>query len=94
MDLPKASTGESTATTLAISLEPSGALWLDGKRTTTAELRRAVRRAKGRPETRAIIAADGSTTHRKVISIIDLLRQEGITQFAINVEPSELRTDG
>ncbi|HMJ14554.1 MAG TPA: biopolymer transporter ExbD, partial [Polyangiaceae bacterium] len=76
------------------SLEASGALWLDGKRVSRPELRRALRSAAVGRERRAIIAADGATAHRQVISVIDLLRQEGITQFAINVQPSELGNDG
>jgi biopolymer transport protein ExbD len=94
MDLPKAATGENTSTTLAISLEANGALWLDGKRMTLPELRRALKREARARDRRAIIAADGATAHRQVISVIDLLRQEGITQFAINVQPSELGNDG
>ena len=94
MDLPKAATGEGTSTTFAISVEASGALWLDGKRVTRPELRRAItRRAPARPR-RAIIAADGATAHRHVVGVIDLLRQEGVSQFAINVQPDELGSDG
>jgi biopolymer transport protein ExbD len=41
-----------------------------------------------------VIAADGGARHRSVLSVIDLLRQEGITEFAINVQPGELDKDG
>jgi biopolymer transport protein ExbD len=39
---------------------------------------------------RAVIAADGRINHARVIQIIDLLRQERVTKFAINVRPSDL----
>lgn len=94
MDLPKAATGEATSTTLAISVEASGALWLDGQRVTRPELRRKLAAQAGARDRRAIIAADGATAHRHVIGVIDLLRQEGVTQFAINVQPDELGHDG
>ena len=95
MDLPKAATGESLATTLSISIDASGKTWLDGKPIERAELRARVRVAKRtKPRARAVIAADGGSRHRSVVSVIDLLRQEGITEFAINVQPGELEKDG
>ena len=91
LDLPKAASGESTATTLAISIDPSGATWLDGRSVDRAALRDGIRRARASSaKPRAIIAADGNTKHRDVVSVIDLLRQEGVTEFAINVQPAEL----
>jgi biopolymer transport protein ExbD len=42
------------------------------------------------PETRAVIAADGRTIHSNVVHVIDLLRRENITKFAINVDPEEI----
>lgn len=95
MDLPEAATGEPTHTTLAISVDAQGATWLDGRRVELAALRAEVRRARGaNADTRAVIAADGSTRHRAVVTVIDLLRQEGVSRFAINVQPGELDSDG
>jgi len=37
-----------------------------------------------------VIAADGRITHAKVVQVIDILRQERITKFAINVRPEEI----
>jgi biopolymer transport protein ExbD len=95
MDLPKAATGETLATTLSISIDARGATWLDGQAIDRESLRRRVRSAKRTsPDARAVIAADGGTEHRVVVSVIDLLRQEGVTRFAINVQPGELAQDG
>jgi hypothetical protein len=33
-----------------------------------------------------VIAADGRARHAQVVKVIDLLRQENVTRFAINVE--------
>jgi biopolymer transport protein ExbD len=38
---------------------------------------------------KAIISADGRVTHSQVVSIIDLLRTEKVTKFAINTSPIE-----
>ena len=38
----------------------------------------------------AVIAADGRTNHSNVIHVIDLLRRENVTRFAINVDPEDL----
>ena len=35
-------------------------------------------------------AADGRIAHAKVVQVIDILRQERITKFAINVRPEEI----
>ena len=41
-------------------------------------------------DVRAVIAADGRIEHAKVVQVIDILRQERITKFAINVRPEEI----
>jgi biopolymer transport protein ExbD len=90
MALPTAETGEAVTATLAVSIEPSGATWLDGRRVDRSELRNRIAESRRRSTTRAFIAADGRTAHRFVVGVIDLLRQQGITQIAINVRPGEL----
>jgi biopolymer transport protein ExbD len=41
------------------------------------------------PEMRAVISADGEAHHREVIHVIDVLKGEGISKFALNVEQVE-----
>ena len=41
-----------------------------------------------------MIAADGRTAHAHVVHVIDLLRREEVTKFAINVEPEDLAGPG
>jgi biopolymer transport protein ExbD len=78
MDLPEAAVSEATPETLTVSLDET-------------ELRRRIRQARqGNDDLRAVIAADGGRAHREVVRVIDLLRQERVTKFAINVRPSEL----
>ncbi|HVJ17465.1 MAG TPA: biopolymer transporter ExbD [Polyangiaceae bacterium] len=91
VDLPKGATGEATNVVLAITVDSNGEFFLDGARAQDGELRARVREARGRdPEVRAVIAADASSRHGSVVKVIDLLRQERVNRFAINVEPQDL----
>lgn len=91
VDLPKAQTGEVSPSPLAVTLDKSGTLYLDGVQVSRSELRARIgERRRREPDARAVIAADGSLAHRTVVSLVDLLRSEGVTQFAINVDPSDL----
>lgn len=92
VDLPKSATGEATNLTLAITIDASGKTYLDAEPMANVALRERIRLARQRdPETRAVIAADGATPHRSVVSVIDLLRLEGISRFAINVQPDAVK---
>ncbi|MCA9603837.1 MAG: biopolymer transporter ExbD, partial [Myxococcales bacterium] len=93
MELPEAQTGENTpqSQTLAVSIARSGELFLDANPVSAEELRSKVHAAQAsKSDVRAIIAADGQVPHSKVVQVIDLLRQEKVTKFAINVKPSDL----
>ena len=91
VDLPSGKTGEATTAPLTVSLTKTGALYVDGVPSSEAQLReRLVVARRADPELRAVIAADGAVPHRRVIGIIDLLRQERVERFAINVDADEL----
>lgn len=91
MELPQAATGEQTSATLAVSIDHGGQVFLDAIPVTLEELRTRVRTAReAHTEIQAVIAADGRITHAQVVQVIDILRQERISKFAINVRPEEL----
>lgn len=91
VDLPAAATGEANAAPLSVSVDKGGQLFLDGTALDEAELARRVRARRNQdPELRAVIAADGSVSHRLVVRVIDLLRRENVIRFAINVNPDDL----
>src|SRR5688572_15084325 len=92
MDLPAASTGDSAVpTTLSVSIDKDGRFYLDAKELTLEQMRTRVREAfKKDKDSRAVIAADGRVSHSQVVKVIDLLRQEKVTKFAINVRPEDL----
>ncbi len=91
LDLPKADTGEQTSATLALSIDAKGNLFLDREPITEDLLRTRIRKAKQEnKDLRAVIAADGKLEHSKVVRAMNLLRQEEVTKFAINVRPDDL----
>jgi len=91
MELPTAASGEGTPTTIAVSIDPDGSLYLDRDPVDEAGLRERVRAAHAQdPDVRVVLAAAGSVTHATVVHVIDLLRLEHVTKFAINVRPGEI----
>jgi biopolymer transport protein ExbD len=91
VDLPRAASGGQTVgQTLAFAVDREGKLFLDGAPATNGAARAAVRAAVARsPEARAIISADRAVSHGRVVEIIDLVKREGLTRFAIDVEHHE-----
>ena len=90
VELPKAATGETVTPTLSISIDVEGKLYLDGQVIDAPTLQERIRAAyKSDPEVKAIISADGRVTHAQVVSVIDTLRIEKVTKFAINTSPIE-----
>jgi biopolymer transport protein ExbD len=85
LDLPAASTGEASAGTLDIAIDAGGNLSLDGAPSSITSLRDRAR-AVG-PGGRATLAADGATPHRSVVEVLDALRTEGVSRYAIVVRP-------
>ena len=94
VDLPDAATGESVdvePTSLALVVQADGSLYLDGAPTTEEAIRRRLRdgRAAGE-ELVCLIGADADTRHALVVELVDLVRQEGISRFALEVDPMPL----
>jgi hypothetical protein len=70
-------------------------LYLDGEERSEAEARLAVRAAVSRdPDAKAIIGADRSVSHGRVVEVIDLVKGEGLAKFAIDVQRDETGTRG
>jgi biopolymer transport protein ExbD len=89
VNLPKADTGGESqqANNLAFVLDKDSNLFLDGRPLTFEQLPEIVKeRAAMAQKVQAIVAADQGTPHGTVIKLIDTIRKNGITEFAINVE--------
>ncbi len=89
VDLPKAATGgDAMDTTLSIVIAPDGTLFLNGEPANEEAIAaKCIAVSKADKDAQAIIAADKATPHGKVVRIIDLVRQNGVMKFAINIEP-------
>jgi biopolymer transport protein ExbD len=89
VELPKAATAtETTDLTLSLVLDKDSNLYLNGNPSNEAEIATACQRAvEKNPNTQAIIAADEGARHGRVVRLIDLIRLNGLTKFAINVKP-------
>ena len=96
VELPRASQSTTlNPTTLAITLTREGALYLDGRPTTPAELRAAVQSAVAHdPKTQAIIAGDKSVSHGRVVWVLDVVKSLGVASFAIQIDPTAVIPPG
>jgi biopolymer transport protein ExbD len=104
VNLPKAATGEELNqdnNAIALILKKDGRLFLNGKISTKDEVAEASKEMAKKKDSQAIIAADRGASHGDVIRLIDLIRSNGLLQFAINIDPdvdpiideSELKDD-
>jgi len=89
VNLPDAATGEPTEDgSIGITVAADGTLLLDGQLTTEAALRDAVRAAKAKnKDVVCLISGDMDARHGDVTHIMDLVKQEGVAKFAINIDP-------
>lgn len=83
LDLPQAAQSEDVQTVLAISITATGQILVNGEDSTEAALLDSARRALAKDaELRAVIQADGAVPHRQVISVLDQLKEAGLTRVA------------
>ena len=91
LDLPRASQSQELQVVLSVVVPASGPTLVNGERVTSDQvlvrLARAARVAA--PDLRAVINADGSVPHRRVIHTLDLVRQAGISRVAFGALPPE-----
>ena len=93
VELPSADTGESKNTTKNISLtiDDQNTLYFDGDEVEFEDLKAKIEEAKAtaeenKEEIQALITADKAVAYGEIVKLIDTVRKNGITGFAINVE--------
>ncbi|MFH2005328.1 MAG: biopolymer transporter ExbD [bacterium] len=88
VNLPRAASGKpGQATTVAITVKKDGAVYLNGRKTSRADLERTLRaKVSLSKNIRAIVSADRQTSHGTVVSYLDLLNRLGISRYAVSVE--------
>ena len=90
VNLPKAATGEEVNNenkSIALILKKDGRIFLNGELSTLEKIAEASRALAKEKNAQAMIAADRGTAHGEVVKMIDLIRVNGLTSFAINIDP-------
>lgn len=88
IELPKAAAGgQTTAKTLALVITKESKVYLDGVEVTEEALLQKVKEMQqAKEDLQAIIGADKDATHGAVVHVLDMLKAQGITKFAIQIE--------
>jgi biopolymer transport protein ExbD len=88
VDLPRAANaGETVQGLLAVVMDKQGRLYLDGEEVSESQLRQKVAATVEKDkETRAILSADQALPYGEVMHLIDVVKGEGVTRFALNIE--------
>lgn len=89
LDLPKAAVGGQVQSVFSIVLLADGSTQVDSKAVPNDEaIFQLSKDAQAKNnELRAIIKADSSVPHGRVIHVLDLLKQAGVTKIAFGVSP-------
>jgi biopolymer transport protein TolR len=89
VELPKAASGGSRVeSTINLIYNKEGKLLLNGQEVTSlSEAGRQIRsQASADPKTQAVIAADKNVPYGRVVELIDLVKQNGVSAFALDIE--------
>lgn len=88
VQLPQAASGSETApSTVGIAITNDGALYWNGERSNAKSIGQSMRKeADADPKVRAIISADRDVDYGVVVDVIDIVKQNGASAFALNVE--------
>jgi biopolymer transport protein TolR len=89
VELPKAASGGSRVeSTINLLYDREGKLLLNGKDVPSlAEAARLIRiEAGANPKIQAVIAADKSVAYGRVVELIDVVKQNGVSAFALDIE--------
>ncbi len=88
VNLPKAaSAGARVESTVNLVYTKEGKLLLNGKESNLDEIAQHVKREReSNPKLQAVIAGDKGVEYGKVMDLIDLVKRNGVTAFALDVE--------
>jgi len=88
VNLPKAaSAGAHVESTVNLVYTKEGQLLLNGKESNLDEVARFVKQEReANPKLQAVIAGDKGVEYGKIMDLIDLVKRNGVTAFALDVE--------
>jgi biopolymer transport protein ExbD len=95
VNLPKAATGGARVeSTVNIICNKDGSLMLNGAASNVDEIGKFVKRESGtNPKLQAVIAADKGVEYGHVVDLIDLVKRNGVSAFALDVERQTAATN-
>ena len=96
LDLPKAAQGETTQLVFGLEVQADGALYVDGKKLAddTGLIDEAKKGLAKNKDLRAVIRADKTVQHGRIIRVLDLLKQAGVSKIAFGVAPIAAEIEG
>jgi biopolymer transport protein TolR len=88
VDLPRAANGgETVQGLLSVVMDKDGKIFIDGAEVSEPDLLNRISDSlKKEPETRAIISADQALNYGRVMHLIDVVKGQGISKFALNIQ--------
>jgi biopolymer transport protein ExbD len=89
MDLPKAASGEEVQNVFSVELTTDGKVRVDSTAVASDDaIADLAKQAKARnKDMRVVIRADKKVEHGRVIRVLDILKQAGLSKFAFGVAP-------
>ncbi len=89
VDKPKAATGSEVKTTLRVTVDKAGALYVNGVKYDDAAKAsaRIADIAKDMPESRAVITGDGGAAYRDIMHAIDVVKAAKVQKIALENAP-------
>ena len=94
VDLPKSSAEEvrKKKVTLRVAIEPSGRIYLEGKKLSLADLRKKFAAVgKKNSDALVVIEADRKVYHGLVVKVMDAAKISGLNKLAIATQPEDNR---
>ena len=87
VNVPKALTSNPTApASQALILNTKGEIFYQNKKIEKEQLKNQLKESAAlNPEIRIVLSADAQVTHGKVVELLDLVRQAGVTKIALGV---------
>ncbi len=91
INLPKTATAEASSTaSVMVSIDKRGELFLMDEAVDISGLKaNLAREVKVNSDIRVMVAADGQIPYRQVMSVLDAIKQSGVTRVALASEPTE-----
>lgn len=92
VDLPKAaSAGQDITATVNLVMTKEKELFIDGDAVAMDAARQIIeRRVQKSPDLQAVISADTGLSYGEVVKVVDLLKQAGVSGFALNIERKQV----